>query len=1263
MENWKMSESKWTREQLEAITESGCNLLVAAAAGAGKTAVLVERIIRKITDEKKPVDIDKLLIVTFTNAAATEMRERIGDAVIKELDRHPDSRALQRQLTLLHRANITTIHSFCLDVIKSNFHLIDMDPGFRIADATESLLLKTEILEELFEDMYQGEGLSQEFIQLVECYGGRTDDSPLQEMVLNLYDFVQSHPWPDMWLKKNTEAFNLPEGLDFGTTQWAKVLFKSIGIELLGLLSMLKKAVNIILESEGLDNYLPVFQEDVANLENLLSAISVESTWDELHEAFSRLEFARLPRCGKDPDTVRQEQVKAIRNYVKDRLKIIKDDIFTSDSAAIIRDLRNLHPLIGCLSHLAEEFGRRYAAKKAEKALMDFNDLEHFCLNILAETDEEGNVVPSRIAMDFRERFEEILVDEYQDSNLVQEVILGTISRKDSDSPNMFMVGDVKQSIYRFRQAKPELFLEKYNTYASLSGHKERKILLYKNFRSREEIINGVNYIFKQMMSENIGELIYDDNEELNYGSNYEPMEESGSVVGGCVELNIIDMNAVDNRDGHSSENIPAESAEDETANSDDEEEMPDSIQSEARLAAKRIKELVGALEDGRVFKVYDKKINGYRRLEYRDIVILLRTTKNWADIFVEELEAQAIPVYADTGAGYFNTVEVKTMMSLLQIIDNPMQDIPLLSVLRSPIAFFTPDELIDIRLSDRDASFYEALKKTAAAEGNGISEKAAKFLGKLEIWRDKALYMPTDELIWNLYNDTGYYSYAGAMPGGIQRQANLRILMERARQYEETSYKGLFNFINFINRLKSGGGDMGSAKILGENADVVRIMSIHKSKGLEFPVVIAAGCGKQFNLQDMNRSILLHQDLGFGPDYVDYRRRISYPALLKQSLKHKIKLETLSEEMRILYVAFTRAREKLIVIGNVKSIKNAAVQWSDSLTDNSARLPEYVILKGRSYLDWLGPALLRHKDCSALRHTAGINTEDTVVLHEDRSRWGIKIWCRSEILSDSSKGGREEKEFSDLLAQLSGGEQDSGIYDEIKRRLNWEYPYKASAKLPSKVSVTELKKRFAVELAEDYLSEAVYTQPLVKRPAFMEEFGVLSAAEKGTALHFVMQHLNLKHVECLEDIKCQVDEMVSNELLSEQQAGSVDIHSILSFFRSSVGKRLLKAERVSREVSFNIEIESERMNSGAANAYNDTILLQGVIDCFFEEQGDIVLVDYKTDYVDAGNTDIIKERYRAQIDYYTLALERLTGKRVKEKYLYLFWNGSTISY
>lgn len=1248
----------WTVEQQDVITAKDCNLLVAAAAGAGKTAVLVERIIRKITDRENPMDIDRMLIVTFTNAAAAEMRERIAEAIAAVLEKNPGSKNIQRQLTLLNKASITTIHSFCLEVVRSNFQNINIDPVFRISDETEAALMRLEVLNELFEERYEKESDNQDYFELLECYGGNRDDLVLQDMVLNLYSFIQSSPWPEKWLNEMTESFNTPKCQDFGETSWGRVLLHSFLLELDGLKEMITRAIYILKEAPGLEKYLNVYLEDLSKLDVLLKVCKDESSmkWDTVYATLRSMEFKRLPSAGRDTDREKREYVKKLRDEVKARIKKITENVFSTNTVETYNDMKSIYPKIKCLACLVSDFGQKYSAKKSQKSVVDFNDLEHFCLEILSEQDESGGIKPSKVALGYKERFVEILVDEYQDSNLIQEMIISMVSKADSDKPNVFMVGDVKQSIYRFRQAKPELFLDKYNSYSTGKSSLFRKILLFKNFRSRKEVVDAVNFVFMQIMSVNLGELDYTDIEALNPGAIYEENEKESWLVGGDVELHLIQTGVSSDMFFDYGEDATGEqeSAEEQPG----EEEMLDSIQCEARLVAKRIRDLILPGEEGKEFCIFDRGKKEYRKVDFRDIVILLRTMRKWSDVFLEELAMQGIPAFADTGAGFFKTSEVQVILSLLQVIDNPLQDIPLLAVLRSPIVFFTTDELAELRLADRKAGLYNALQVLAESNKSPVSRKAALFLSDLQRWRDMSLHMATDRMLWQLYNETGYFGMVGAMPAGEQRQANLRILFERARQFEETAYKGLFNFMNFIDRLKSNKGDMGSAKVLGENDNVVRVMSIHKSKGLEFPVLILSGCGKKFNLQDMNKNILLHQELGFGPDVVDHKIRLSYPSIPKQAIRERIKVETLSEEMRILYVALTRAREKLIITGAVNDIRKAAAKWAKCAAIRENKLPAYEMLKGSRYIDWIGPALLRHKDSSVLRESAGIKNKLYEFLITDQSVWNISIWNRSDVSGNSAKI-HDENNFIQWLDELYNG-KDKDIPEEIVRRLSWEYRYIKASKVPSKLSVTELKRRFHAESMGE-TGDFFFMPALVKKPKFLEDKKGLNAAEAGTVLHFVMQRLNYKQ----DGFVAQIEEMVARDLISTQQAQSVNTGKIRLFLESPLGKRLLAAESISREVPFNMEIPCHELYPEMQGGIyrGETLLLQGVIDCYFEEADGIVLLDYKTDYVPTGEVETIKERYRLQISYYSRALEMLTGKKVKESYIYLYWSGELLEF
>ena len=1272
-----MSEIKWTKEQYAAITQKDCNLLIAAAAGAGKTAVLVERIIQKIIDEKNPIDIDSLLVVTFTNAAATEMRERIGEAISKAIEGNKESKNIHRQLALLNKASITTIHSFCLEVIRNNFQSIDIDPKFRILDETEATLLKTETLNELFEEIYEDEDNNLDFFDLLEAYGSNRDDQKIQDMVLNIYSFVQSYPWPEQWLNNQVENFNLDTQTDFANTVWGKILLDSILISLGGLQGLMDAACKKLQFAVGLEKYLPIFIDDADALRGLINILNIYKKnnnvnsqridtvendiedydkfirWNDIYLYLNNVEFDTLPRCGKDADKLIQDDVKKTRDEFKAFIKKLKDEVFLLKSEEIITDLRVMYPMLKCITRLVLDFSNIYALKKNQRASVDFNDLEHFCLKILSEADEEGKIQPTKVAKAYKQRYSEILVDEYQDSNLVQEIIISMISREDAGTPNVFMVGDVKQSIYRFRQSKPELFMDKYNHYSSDENSLYRKILLFKNFRSRKEVVDGVNYIFKQIMSQSVGELDYTEVEELNPGASYPENQEEDRIVGGEVELHLIETATIYNGESDSSEN---DINEDDSEAEFEEAEILDNLQQEARMVANRIIELMQPNEAGKKFSVFDKKLNKYRDLQFKDIVILLRTTKNWTEVFAEELSKASIPTFADTGSGFFKTPEVQVMLSLLQIIDNPYQDIPLLSVLRSPIANFSTDDLVELRLADRMASLYEALNVLALGE-NECCAKAKRFLDRLAQWRKMSLYMSTHKLIWQLYNDTGYFSIVGAMHDGEKKQANLRVLFERSLQFENTSYKGLFNFISFIDKLKTNKGDMGSAKILGENDNVVRLMSIHKSKGLEFPVVFLSGCGKKFNFQDMYKGILLHQELGFGPDFVDHKKRIKYPSVPKLAIAQKVKLETLSEEMRILYVALTRAREKLILTGAVNNLEKSTNKWLVTANSTAEKFPAHNMLKAQNYLDWVCPTIMRHDNSTNLREAAGIGIEYSGLQIKDESIWNIFL-KKQEDLSVQNKLVDDEAVQVDTLEWLENPRHiDTSKSQEIARRLNWKYKYDNFINIPSKISVTEIKRYFNIN-NEGEDSPSIKASS-IKKPAFLQEKKGLSSAEKGTIMHFVMQHLNLND----RNIEHQINTMVKKELITEQQARSVNIKKIEAFIISPICKRMLESGKFYREVPFNIELPFEELypTSDRSDSSDDKILLQGVVDCYFEEADKIVLIDYKTDYIPNGNINEIKDKYSVQISYYARALELLTGLSVNERYIYLFATGELV--
>lgn len=1256
--------TKWTDEQLLAIETRGQNLLVAAAAGSGKTAVLVERIIRIVTDSENPVDIDKLLVVTFTNAAASEMRERIGDAISKRLEETPDSKILQRQLALLNRSSITTIHSFCLDVIKNNFHLIDLDPGFRIGDETECNLIKQDILVELFDDKYDEEDKG--FLNLVEAYCSNRDDEKLKDIILKLYNFSMSGPWPEKWLREKALEFKIDSLEDLEKTSWYEVLKESLYLEFSNAKNDLEEAIEICKKDSELEPYLLTLEPELDMVINIINSLNLGL--DKIYDAISVVKFDRIkaPKKGIG-DELDKEKIKALRDNAKGKVNKIKEEVFSVPLDEELNGIKKMYPIITSLTELVIEFSKRYTDKKREKTILDFNDLEHLCLKILTCYDEDGEIKPSLIAQKFRDKFDEVLVDEYQDSNSVQETIINMVSRKSLDNPNVFMVGDVKQSIYRFRQAKPELFLEKYNSYLMDGKDKDRKIMLYKNFRSREEVINGVNFIFKLLMSETVGELDYTADEALNLGANYEDVSEENIFldfqenidieninVAGEIELHVLDKSgSIEEEKNDSSDEGNLKEEEDLTA-----------VAIEARIIEKRIKELINP-SDGKVFMVFDKNLNKYRRIKYKDIVILLRATKNWADTIVEELSFSGIPVYADTSAGYFQTIEIRTIMSLLHIIDNPMQDIYTIASMRSPIFSFTSEELADIRIVNKDNYFYLNVKDIA--EGvydlnidKALKEKCLYFIGKINEWREIALYMPIDEFIWHLYSDTSYYGYVGAMVNGVQRQANLRILFQRAKQYEQTSFKGLFNFINFINRLKKSSGDLGTAKILGENEDVVRIMSIHKSKGLEFPVVFLSGCGKQFNLMDSNDSLLFHEELGIGADCIDIEKRVKYKTLQKYAIKKKFELETLSEEMRILYVALTRAKEKLIITGASSNLQKDIDSCYKAGEKSINKIAPSEVLKQKSYLKWIMTALVKHKDGEVLRQ----GKNKFVNILDDLSKWKISFYNKSDLIVDKNEYNDDEEKDSILSIDY-----DNFVIDEeVKRRLDFKYKYNEVCTIPSNISVSDIKKA-EEEIFTSETENLLKEEKIRKRPKFITEEKGLSNAEKGTIMHSVMQKIDLDKISSINEIKQQINDMVKRELITEDEEKVINLFKIQKFFKSNLGKRMIKAYKenklICRELPFITEIPVKKVQKELDYEIfdNEKLRLQGIIDCFFEEDDGVVLLDYKTDYVEIGKESELLERYKVQIDLYKETLEKITGKKVKESYLYLFGIDKEVKY
>ncbi len=1173
--------------------------------GSGKTAVLVERIINKIVNEK--IDIDKLLVVTFTNAAASEMRARIMDAIYKYLEEKPEDEHMQKQTILMGKSNICTIHSFCLDVIKNNFYEISISPNFRIGDQTEIELLKQEVLEDMFEEKYIEE--NKEFLDLINTYTNYRGDEPLKEIILKIHRFIQASPFPEEWLEEKIEEFNLKQNVetDFSNTAWGKILINVFEDDLYSCIIELKSIKKDLDKFIELEKFSKTISSDIEKLEELKSNTD---SWDKLYELSNSLKWDTWPRDSKI--VIEQKEIaKEKRDNVKKKFSKIRDKILICDSRRANEDISSMYNIMYAIKNIIIEFIQKYQEAKKEKNIVDFSDIEHFTLKILLEK-KEDKYIPTKTAEKYMEKFEEIAIDEYQDSNLVQEYILNAVSRGN----NIFMVGDVKQSIYKFRQARPELFINKYETYKLKEQKNESdslKIQLFKNFRSRKNVLDITNFVFENIMSKQLGDINYDEKEYLNLGANFEEPQEECNFAG-KTEFAIIDLKESEDEQKEENENI-------------------EDIVIEAKLVADKIQELINSK-----YKVYDKKI-GYRDISYKDIVILLRATSNLAPIYERELNNLNIPVFSDVGTQYLETVEIQTIMSVLKIIDNPMQDIPLVSVLRSPIGKFDDNDLIQIKLQGSHKKydyFYEILLEASKNEKLPINKKIRDFLEQLEKWRKQREYLALDELIWQIYLDTGYYNYVSLMPNGVLRQANLNILFEKAKEYEKSTFKSLFNFINFIDKLKTNNGDMDSAKLIGENEDVVRIMSIHKSKGLEFPVVFLCSTAKKFNMQDLNDNILLHQDIGIGPKYIDYERRIEYNTLAKIAIAEKIKTETISEEMRILYVALTRAKEKLIITGLSKDIEKEQKKKKDLLeTYNEKNINPSILKNYKSYLDWMELVYLNN-----------INEMKYII--------DLKIYTKDELLQ---KWNKEENESIEETDEIKGLEEISEN-KKLKEILDWKYKNIEASTIQAKTSVSKIKEIENKNLEYIFEDKIEYNVQNMKKPKFLQNSVNITNAQIGTLMHLCIQKLDEKQDYTYEKIENLIEKMIQNEIITKQEAEKININKLLSYTKSDLYKNLKKAKEIHKEQPFYMNIPANEIYDVNIE---EKILVQGVVDLYYiDENYNIILVDYKTDYVKKDEKELI-EKYQKQLSIYKQAIEEALQKEVYKTYIYSIYLDKSI--
>ncbi len=1314
----------WTAEQQQVIKVRDRNILVSAAAGSGKTAVLVERIIQRITDVENPVDIDRLLVVTFTNAAAAEMRERIGAAIEKKLAERPEDEHMQRQLTLIHNAQITTIDSFCLYVIRNHFHEIGLEPNFRIGDEGELKLLREDALQQVLLRNY--EEMSDGFAAFADGYVQGRSDAGMRQMILSLYEFSRSYPWPEEWLSDCVQGYCMEGPGELDQAVWMKPLVGTIRAVLLGLAGLMEEALSLCMDGDGPQVYADVVEREMEDYRSM----AAESGFAGLYNAVTGYSFARLPACRKFAgDEAKRDRVKQLRDDAKEQIKKLTRQYFFCTPEVMAAQLKKTAPLAGELVRLTKEFAETFDQEKRRKNIVDFHDLEHFALEILVDAQTKQ---PRKTAEEFRDTFAEIMIDEYQDSNYVQETLLTAVSKVERGEYNIFMVGDVKQSIYRFRLARPELFMEKYDTY-SLDGGDCQRIDLHRNFRSREEVLAFVNDIFYRIMARDLGNVEYDAKAALYPGASFP----DGAEHVFAPEVLLFD----------SADELIEEGA--------------DKRQLEAKLVAQKIHRMMETQP------VTDKETGELRRARYSDIVILLRSLSGWADTFSSVLNDEGIPAHTLSATGYFSAVEVQTVLAMLKILDNPRQDIPLAAVLRSPIVGMTDEELAELRLTDPDEPFCECVLKRCArlcgqedpsraegreeetqpcgqedpsrAEGReeeaGLcgredpsradgreeeagpcgqedpevsreaaaapaeepegSRKLRRFYRQYLILRELVADTPVHELVEILLRETGYGSYAAAMPAGGRREANLKMLVEKAIAYERTSYKGLFHFVRYIDELQKYDVDFGEADMSSENENVVRIMSIHKSKGLEFPIVFVCGMGKQFNRQDVRSHMVLHPQYGLGLDCMDAGRRLISPTIAKRAVAKQIDMENLGEELRVLYVALTRAKEKLVLTGSCKEageriemLRTAAGGMAFAGKTEECHLP-YLTREGASgYLDWLLPAVI---SCGERYEVCVVNAAELVT--EEIRRQAAKRMDYEACL--------EEIEAADAADVL-----------RLDERFSFSYPYREALERKNKYSVSELKHRAMrgkleteeEELVPAFAKEEVipYIPPFVRRMEEEEE-PVNRGALRGTAMHRMMECYDF---DSTAGAAKQLEQMSERGRIPRELAELVRLPLIEAFLASDTGKRMYAAHRAGhlhREKPFVMGFTAEELarfgfgemqekcppqrenaaaledgrlwddadqNKACAEETDppkrqDLTLIQGIIDVFWEEEDGIVVLDYKTDRVETKKQ--LADRYAAQLKLYGEALERILNpdggreKKVKERLLYSFRLGEIV--
>jgi len=1277
---------QFTPDQQRVIDTRNSNILVSAAAGSGKTAVLVERIIQMITDDRNPVDIDRLLIVTFTSAAAAQMRERISRAVAQKLEENPFNEHLQKQTSLIHNAQITTIDSFCLFVIRNNFNEIGLDPGFRVADESEIKMLETDVMGKLLEEAHTEP--TERFLRFVECYSTGSNEKKIEEAILRLYHFSMSYPFPEEWLTQRMEDYRLADAGALSGKKWFQGAIGYLNTVLQECEGRIRQALELASSTEGPVQYVENLESDLALLKQFQSA----SDYDTLYSLFTYASFTRLSaKKAEGVDPVLKDMVKAIREEVKKTIADLKKFLFQISLEDTIRDMAQCQEEVEELVTLTLSFKERLDQAKRDKNIIDFSDMEHFALQILLQKNEDGSIVPRSTALELQDYFEEIMIDEYQDSNEVQELLLKSISGEEKGRFNRFMVGDVKQSIYKFRLARPEIFMEKYDTYVSDGFNIEKdnaadngrchkiRIDLSMNFRSRREVTDAANFLCSQIMASKVGNVEYDERAALHAGASYpEPPEpEKGLPHAADIYQTELLIATPDSLAGSSVDSA------DGNAQKYSEKEI------EAVMVADRIRRMVGK------FPVTDAATGEVRMAKYADIVLLFRATAGWDEDFRRILSERGIPVHVTGRTGYFETLEIQGIVNFLKVLDNPLQDIPLFGVLKLPYFGFSETEITQIRCLARDYTRKEAeegkqckkkmylyeqiqLIHTVFRDLEAI-DKIELFLSTIADFRRRVAYTPIRELLQQLFATTGYEAYVGSMPGGDQRRANLELLLEKAGAFQKTSFYGLFHFIRYLETIQEQEVDFGEANILDENADVVRIMTIHKSKGLEFPICFVCGLSKQFNQMDMRQSIIMDVELGVGVDYVDPGMRLKRKTMRKNVVAQRMKEDTRGEDLRVLYVALTRAKEKLILTGFIKDLDKKIASNIFLTMEQGQKLPYSVIMNAVSYMDLMFAALMRHSCMENALEERGFEVVKHPLPYKEVP-FGFIIYEEEKSLSKKMENQLKEQGKMWILEEEllhTGKLADAQMADKMHKRLHYAYPHMDLEGLTVKTTVSEVKRASYEEMAEE--SEELVPMPKEHYiPSFVTDTMPTEGEEQtvraqlgtqyGTTVHKIMELLSFSEKLSIQDLHdekerkhlyavlcSEREQWIAEGRVTKEELLCVGTSKIIGFFQSKLSQRMIAAnekKELFKEQPFVLGIPANKLKERFPA--EETVLIQGVIDVFFYEGDALVLADYKTDVVKCAQ-DLI-DRYQTQMDYYQLALEQITGRRVKERYLYSFY-------